>query len=194
MTANTLFQAAWLLLLQRYTGQATVSFGATVAGRPASLAGADEMLGLFINTLPVVQTPKPRQKVADWLDELQAYNLELRDHEHAALSDVQRWSGYPGQALFDSILVFENYPVDERLRESSDSALAFGETRTRDVTNYAMDLAVNLGETLSVEFLYLRNRACHGNLAWPFRVPAGGDAGRPAGNHRQPGHADAGAA
>ncbi|MFJ4259402.1 amino acid adenylation domain-containing protein, partial [Pseudomonas monteilii] len=158
VTANTLFQAAWLLLLQRYTGQATVCFGATVAGRPASLAGADEMLGLFINTLPVVQTPKPRQKVADWLDELQAYNLELRDHEHAALSDVQRWSGYPGQALFDSILVFENYPVDERLRESSDGALAFGETRTRDVTNYAMDLAVNLGETLSVEFLYLRNR------------------------------------
>ncbi|SYX91578.1 Linear gramicidin synthase subunit C [Pseudomonas reidholzensis] len=158
VTANTLIQATWLLLLQRYTGQSTVCFGATVAGRPAGLVGADEMLGLFINTLPVVQTPQPQQIIGDWLQELQAYNLELRDHEHAALADVQRWAGQPGQALFDSIVVFENYPVDERLQEAGGGTLQFGEVSNRDVTNYAMDLAVHLGETLSVEFLYLRNR------------------------------------
>ncbi|WP_372340003.1 amino acid adenylation domain-containing protein [Pseudomonas sp. Leaf58] len=158
VTPNTLVQAAWLLLLQRYTGQATVCFGATVAGRPASLAGADEMLGLFINTLPVVQAPQPQHIVSDWLHQLQQYNLELRDHEHAALADVQRWAGRPGQALFDSIVVFENYPVDDRLREGGGGTLRFGEVRNRDVTNYAMDLAVQLGDTFSVEFLYLRNR------------------------------------
>ncbi|NQD58001.1 amino acid adenylation domain-containing protein, partial [Pseudomonas sp. CM25] len=158
VTPNTLVQATWLLLLQRYTGQDTVCFGATVAGRPTSLAGADEMLGLFINTLPVVQAPQPEHIVSDWLHQLQHYNLELRDHEHAALADVQRWAGRPGQALFDSIVVFENYPVDERLREGGGGTLRFGEVRNRDVTNYAMDLAVQLGETFSVEFLYLRNR------------------------------------
>ncbi|WP_459206816.1 non-ribosomal peptide synthase/polyketide synthase [Pseudomonas sp. MLB6B] len=156
VTPNTLIQAAWLLLLQRYTGQATVCFGATVAGRPASLAGADEMLGLFINTLPVVQTPQPQQRVSDWLQALQGYNLELRDHEHAALADVQRWAGRPGQALFDSIVVFENFPVDERLQEGGGGTLRFGEVSSRDVTNYAMDLAVHLTDTFSVEFLYLR--------------------------------------
>ncbi|AJG12081.1 non-ribosomal peptide synthetase [Pseudomonas plecoglossicida] len=158
VTANTLVQATWLLLLQRYTGQASVCFGATVAGRPSSLAGAGEMLGLFINTLPVVQAPQPQHIVSDWLHQLQHYNLELRDHEHAALADVQRWAGRPGQALFDSIVVFENYPVDDRLREGGGGTLRFGEVRNRDVTNYAMDLAVQLGETFSVEFLYLRNR------------------------------------
>ncbi|WP_372241582.1 amino acid adenylation domain-containing protein [Pseudomonas sp. SK] len=158
VTPNTLVQGAWLLLLQRYTGQASVCFGATVAGRPANLAGADEMLGLFINTLPVVQAPQPQHLVSDWLHQLQHFNLELRDHEHAALADVQRWAGQPGQALFDSIVVFENYPVDERLREGGGATLRFGEVRNRDVTNYAMDLAVHLGETFSVEFLYLRNR------------------------------------
>ncbi|WP_447739004.1 non-ribosomal peptide synthase/polyketide synthase [Pseudomonas laurentiana] len=158
VTPNTLVQAAWLLLLQRYTGQPTVCFGATVAGRPAGLAGADEMLGLFINTLPVVQTPQPQASVSSWLQQLQACNLELRDHEHAALADVQRWAGRPGQALFDSIVVFENYPVDQRLQEAGSNALRFGQVSSRDVTNYAMDLAVHLNDTLSVEFLYLRNR------------------------------------
>ncbi|MBF4208259.1 amino acid adenylation domain-containing protein [Pseudomonas donghuensis] len=158
VTANTLVQAAWLLLLQRYTGQQSVCFGATVAGRPASLPQAGEMLGLFINTLPILQSPRPDQRVGDWLEQLQAYNLDVRDHEHASLADIQRWAGHSGRSLFDSIIVFENYPVDERLREVGQGSLQFGATSGRDVTNYPMDLAVNLGETLSIEFLYLRNR------------------------------------
>ncbi|WP_060515017.1 non-ribosomal peptide synthetase [Pseudomonas sp. NBRC 111132] len=156
VTPNTLVQAAWLLLLQRYSGQQAVCFGATVAGRPANLPGVDNMLGLFINTLPVVQAPAAHWRVNDWLQQLQAYNLELRDHEHATLSNVQRWAGRPGQPLFDSIIVFENYPLDERLNDSGDSALQFGAVSERGVTNYAMDLAVHLSETLSVEFMYLR--------------------------------------
>ncbi|SDU36152.1 non-ribosomal peptide synthase domain TIGR01720/amino acid adenylation domain-containing protein [Pseudomonas synxantha] len=158
VTPNTFIQATWLLLLQRYTGQDTVCFGATVAGRPASLPGSEDMLGLFINTLPIIQTPQPHMPVAQWLQALQAYNLEVRDHEHASLADVQRWSGQGGQPLFDSILVFENYPVDERLQQAGQEHLSFGEVSSRDVTNFAMDLAINLGDTLKIEFLYLRNR------------------------------------
>ncbi|MFJ3451672.1 non-ribosomal peptide synthase/polyketide synthase, partial [Pseudomonas sichuanensis] len=158
VTANTLVQAAWLLLLQRYTGQQAVCFGATVAGRPASLAGADEMLGLFINTLPIIHQPTPQASLGQWLQALQAHNLEVRDHEHASLADIQRWSGQGGQALFDSILVFENYPVDERLQQPDPSAPRFGKVQSRDVTNFAMDLAIKLGDTFEVEFLYLRNR------------------------------------
>ncbi|MFF7061853.1 non-ribosomal peptide synthase/polyketide synthase [Pseudomonas sp. NPDC008258] len=158
ITPNTLIQGAWLLLLQRYTGQPTVCFGATVAGRPAGLQGADEMLGLFINTLPVVQAPTATQRVSEWLHQLQSCNLELRDHEHAALANVQRWAGRPGQPLFDSIVVFENFPVDERLQQGNDATLQFGDVSARGVTNYAMDLAVELGATLQVEFMYLRSR------------------------------------
>ncbi|WP_277964333.1 non-ribosomal peptide synthetase, partial [Pseudomonas sp. RIT-To-2] len=158
VTPNTLVQATWLMLLQRYTGQETVCFGATVAGRPAALAGADKMLGLFINTVPVVQTPAPERRVASWLQALQHYNLEARDHEHTSLADIQRWGGQSGQALFDSIIVFENYPIDERLAQAGHQDVSFGKVKNRDVTNFAMDLAVHLGSTLSIEFLYLRNR------------------------------------
>ncbi|HXQ98930.1 MAG TPA: amino acid adenylation domain-containing protein, partial [Pseudomonas sp.] len=100
----------------------------------------------------------PQQRLVDWLQQLQGYNLEVRDHEHASLADVQRWAGQGGQALFDSIIVFENYPVDERLQEAGQDRLHFGEVASRDVTHFAMDLAIQLGDRLSIEFLYLRNR------------------------------------
>lgn len=98
------------MLLQRFTGHATVCFGATVAGRPATLPGSDAILGLFINTLPIIQTPEPEMLLGQWLQALQTYNIEVRDYEHASLADVQRWSGQGGQSLFDSIIVFENFP------------------------------------------------------------------------------------
>jgi hypothetical protein len=97
-------------------------------GPPGRAGGADEMLGLFINTLPIAQTLDPQLSVGEWLTQL-GYNLEARDHEHASLADVQRWSGQGGQALFDSIVVFENYPIDERLADAGDDQLRFGEVR-----------------------------------------------------------------
>ncbi|MFJ3259747.1 amino acid adenylation domain-containing protein [Pseudomonas sp. NPDC086581] len=154
VTLNTLVQAAWILLLQRYTGQQRVAFGATVAGRPAQLAGADSLLGLFINTLPIVQAPAEQADLGDWLRELQAYNLDVREFEHTPLYDIQRWAGQAGQALFDSIIVFENYPVDEVLRSAQGPR--FGELKSKDETSIPMDLAVRVGERLEIEYQYLR--------------------------------------
>ncbi|MGX5725422.1 non-ribosomal peptide synthase/polyketide synthase [Metapseudomonas otitidis] len=156
ITANTLVQGAWLLLLQRYTGQSAPCFGATVAGRPEGLAGAEHMLGLFINTLPVIGRVVPEQPLLDWLHDLQRDNLALREHAHAPLADVQRWSGQGGQPLFDSIIVFENYPIDQRLGAAEGGGLHFGQSSNHDVTNFPMDLAVHLGDELSIEYLYLR--------------------------------------
>ncbi|MFJ2710350.1 non-ribosomal peptide synthase/polyketide synthase [Pseudomonas sp. NPDC087346] len=157
ITANTLIQGAWLMVLQRYTGQHSVAFGATVAGRPEGLPNAGSMLGLFINTLPVIQTLDPAQPLNTWLSQLQAYNLDLREHAHAPLADIQRWSGQGGQPLFDSIIVFENYPIDQRL-EQAPGGLRFGTSASHDVTNFPMDLAVHLGEEFSIEYLFLRDR------------------------------------
>ena len=159
VTLNTLVQAAWLLLLQRHTGQRSVAFGATVAGRPIQLPGAQDMLGLFINTLPVIQTLDPQQTLGDWLRELQDYNLSIRDFEHTPLADIQRWAGQGGQGLFDSIIVFENHPVDRALRGEQDGELRFAEVGSGGVTNFPMDLMVSATDQgLEVEYLYLRER------------------------------------
>ncbi|MCU1734443.1 MULTISPECIES: non-ribosomal peptide synthetase [unclassified Pseudomonas] len=156
VTLNTLVQAAWLLLLQRYTGQSSVTFGATVAGRPAELAGVEEQLGLFINTLPVVGSPRSEQRVADWVQQVQGQNLALREFEHTPLYEVQRWAGWAGEALFDSILVFENYPVSEALQQAAPDGLVFGDVHSQEQTHYPLTLVVNTGERLSLRFSHDR--------------------------------------
>nr|WP_260524909.1 non-ribosomal peptide synthetase [Pseudomonas sp. MWU16-30317] len=156
VTVNTVVQAAWLLLLHRYSGQASVSFGATVAGRPAALPGIEEQLGLFINTLPVIAKVPAEQSAGQWLEQLQAQNLRLREHEHTPLYAVQRWAGRSGESLFDTLLVFENYPVAEALQQASPAGLKFGPVFSREQTNYPLTLAVGLGQQLKVHYSFDR--------------------------------------
>ncbi|WP_377806054.1 amino acid adenylation domain-containing protein [Azospirillum sp. A29] len=170
VTLNTLVQGAWALLLQRYSGQETVAFGATVSGRPAELAGVEETLGLFINTLPVVERPPSGERVGEWLRGLQRRNLEMREHEHTPLHEVQRWAGSSlgtsggARALFDSILVFENYPVDEAIKNHNDHTIGFGAAETVDNTHYAMTLTVRAGEELDLAFGYRREQLDSGRV------------------------------
>jgi amino acid adenylation domain-containing protein/non-ribosomal peptide synthase protein (TIGR01720 family) len=156
VTLNTLVQAAWLLLLQRYTGQRSVAFGATLSGRPATLPGAESMLGLFINTVPVIASPDPSARVGAWLRELQAENVKLREHEHSPLHDIQRWAGRSGQALFDTLVVFENYPLDQALRDGGRSGLRFEHVASVDLTNYTLSLMVQAGQQLRLKWDYAR--------------------------------------
>ncbi|RMT86079.1 Pyoverdine sidechain peptide synthetase II, D-Asp-L-Thr component, partial [Pseudomonas amygdali pv. sesami] len=155
VTLNTLVQSAWLLLLQRYTGQSSVTFGATVAGRPAELPGVEEQLGLFINTLPVIASPRSEQTVGDWVQQVQAKNIALREHEHTPLYDIQRWARNSGEALFDNILVFENYPVSEALQRAPDG-LTFSDLRNQEQAHYPLTLVVEANDVLSVRFSYDR--------------------------------------
>ncbi|MGC4060228.1 MAG: amino acid adenylation domain-containing protein [Aquabacterium sp.] len=157
VTLNTLVQAAWALLLQRYTGQQAVAFGATVAGRPGDLPGADRLMGLFINTLPMISAPRADQRVGDWLRELQARNVASREHEHTPLFEIQRWAGQSGQGLFDSILVFENYPIDEVLQQSAPGGLAISGVQGQDDTHYPMTVSVmHDGKTVRLHYGYAR--------------------------------------
>ncbi|KAA8718660.1 non-ribosomal peptide synthetase [Pseudomonas cannabina] len=155
VTLNTLVQSAWLLLLQRYTGQSSVTFGATVAGRPAELPGVEEQLGLFINTLPVIASPRSEQTVGDWVQQVQAKNIALREHEHTPLYDLQRWARNSGEALFDNILVFENYPVSDALQRAPEG-LTFSDLRNQEQAHYPLTLVVEANDVLSVRFSYDR--------------------------------------
>jgi len=113
VTVNTLVQGAWAVLLARHAAEDDVCFGATVSGRPGDLPGADAIVGLFINTLPVRVRVDGTLAVVPWLRALQAAQAGARPYEYASLAQTTRCSAVPaGTTLFDSIVVFENYPYD----------------------------------------------------------------------------------
>jgi amino acid adenylation domain-containing protein/non-ribosomal peptide synthase protein (TIGR01720 family) len=154
VTVNTLVQAAWALLLHRYTNQPTVTFGATLAGRPAGLAGASQLLGLFINTLPVIAQPHAGKRLGDWLRELQLLGMTAQEHAHTPLYEIQRWAGATTQGLFDTVVVFENYPVDTALKDASPGGLTIDNVRACDETSYALTLGVMLSDTLKLDYRF----------------------------------------
>ncbi|WP_409285766.1 amino acid adenylation domain-containing protein, partial [Pseudomonas protegens] len=156
VTLNTLVQSAWLLLLQRYTGQSSVACGVTVSGRPADLADVEQQVGLFINTLPLIATAHPARSVADWVREVQALNLEMREHEHTPLFDIQRWAGSAGEALFDTLVVFENFPVAKSLEQSAQHGLRFSAVQSQERTNYPLTLTAHGGQRLSLHLEYFQ--------------------------------------
>ncbi|EUA32310.1 thioester reductase domain protein [Mycobacterium intracellulare] len=126
-TVNTVLQAGWAQLLMRLTGHHDVAFGTAVSGRPADLAGAESMVGLLINTVPVRANIDAETTVADVLDQLQQHHNDTLEHEHLALSEIHRVTGH--DALFDTLFLYENYPIDTSV------PLGFHELAITDVTN-----------------------------------------------------------
>ncbi|MFP2895289.1 amino acid adenylation domain-containing protein, partial [Corallococcus sp. 4LFB] len=155
LTLPTLAFAAWALVLARASGSRDVVFGNTVAGRPPELPGAESMVGVFINTLPVrVRLPSSTSQVLPWLRELQAQHLDLRQHEHAALVQVQTWSDVPrGTPLFESLLVFENYPLDASLL-GPDASVVLRDIHAVEATHYPLTLSVMPGGSTRLRAVY----------------------------------------
>ncbi|HEV2733903.1 MAG TPA: condensation domain-containing protein, partial [Longimicrobiaceae bacterium] len=158
VTLSTVVQGAWALLLARYSGEDDVVFGATVSGRPAELPGVDRMVGLFINAVPVRVRVPSGALLAPWLQELQARQAETREHEHAPLVDVRAWSELPaGEPLFDSLLIFENFPVDASASEPRGGVEVAG-FRAFERTNYPLTLVVAPAEGLVLRAMYEADR------------------------------------
>ncbi|WP_330229205.1 amino acid adenylation domain-containing protein [Nocardia sp. NBC_00508] len=163
-TVNTLVQAAWAMLLAMLTGRTDVVFGGTVSGRPPELGGVEEMVGLFINTLPVRVRLDPAEKVADLLARVQSEQARLLDHQHIGLAAIHQAVGLA--ELFDTLTVFESYPID---REALSQALDIAGMRVLDVegtdaTPYPLNLMViplrgaDEQDTLRITLKYLADQ------------------------------------
>ncbi len=146
VTLNTLIQATFGVLLGRLTGRDDVVFGVTVSGRPAELSGVEQMVGLFINTLPLRMRLSPGLTLAELLHDTQERQSALLAHQHIGLSEIQQAAGI-GE-LFDTLLVFENYPVDREGLAAPAGGLRLGAVEGRDATHYPLALLVQPGEVL----------------------------------------------
>jgi amino acid adenylation domain-containing protein/non-ribosomal peptide synthase protein (TIGR01720 family)/FkbM family methyltransferase len=154
VTLNTLLQGAWALLLNRHTGKEDVIFGSVVSGRPPELPNVESTIGLFINTLPVRVEVAPDVPLLPWLKQLQAQQAEAREYEYSSLVRIQNWSDVlPGQPLFESILIFENYPLDSSLRLDRVN-LTILEYRSHEKSNYPLALIVAPGAHMLLQIKY----------------------------------------
>ncbi len=153
LTLNTIVQGAWALLLHRYSGEDDIVFGATVSGRPPSLNGIESMVGVFINTLPVRIRVPQRESLLSWLKALQEQQVKVRQFEHTPLMQVQAWSdALPGAPLFETIFVFENYPVKKL--KGRKAQLKIEQVQVRELTHYAISVLAGTSPNLTLKFLY----------------------------------------
>ncbi|UCH96821.1 MAG: AMP-binding protein, partial [Candidatus Aminicenantes bacterium] len=155
VTINLLFLAVWGVLLQRYNNTHDVVFGSVVSGRPPEVEGIEDMIGLFINTIPVRITVQTNNKTFYQLVQtLYKQALLSKPYEYIPLADIQANSWLKG-LLIDHIMVFENYPLQEAVkhtefRESLEFSIEVAECFEQ--TNYDFNVIVRPGETIHVIF------------------------------------------
>ncbi|MCC5648476.1 condensation domain-containing protein [Nostoc sp. XA013] len=160
LTLNTLVQGIWALLLNRYSSKDDIVFGITVSGRPANLPGIESTIGLFINTLPLRVKIEQQENLWCWLNNIQSYNLELRQYEHSNAGQVHQCSELPGHLpLYESILVFENYPVDINTLQSADLKINISDSRSIGAqTKYALTFLATVNSELHLKCVYDQRR------------------------------------
>jgi amino acid adenylation domain-containing protein/non-ribosomal peptide synthase protein (TIGR01720 family) len=158
VTLGTVVQAAWGLLLGRLTGRHDVVFGTTVSGRDSEVDGIASMVGLFINTLPTRLRWTPGETLGDLLTRLQEEQARLLDHQHLGLAEIQRLAGHAGEGeLFDTLVVFENYPAETDLRDATGSVRITGDA-FHDAVHYPLALVVKPGERLDLRLKHHAER------------------------------------
>jgi len=138
LTVNTLVQGAWSAVLAARTGRTDVHFGAMVSGRPPEVDGVEEIIGLLANTVPVHAALTGGLVTA--LRDLQTRQQAMAEHHTTPLPALERSVGV--KRLFDSLLVFENYPVDpDRLAEPAPGLRMTG-MRFREFTHHPVTVTV----------------------------------------------------
>src|ERR1043165_1047940 len=167
LTLNTFIQTAWAILLARLTRRDDVVFGVTVAGRPSEIGGLESMVGLVINPLPLRIKLPAGKPLLDVLKQVQDSQSRLIAHQHLGLSEIQQLAGL-GE-LFDTLVVFENYPVEHSSLSGAAAGVRHCHVRGHDATHYPLGLVVAPGERLQLRLDYLADlfdRASVEALGW----------------------------
>ncbi|WP_433747548.1 amino acid adenylation domain-containing protein [Paenibacillus amylolyticus] len=154
VTVNTLLQAIWGVMLQKYNGTNDAVFGSVVAGRPAEIPGIESMIGLFINTVPVRVTSEADTVFADLMAKLQERALESGRYDYYPLYEIQARS-VQKQNLINHIIAFENYPVDEQMEQAGDQQhgdLTIADVQMEEQTNYNFNVTVVPGDEIEIRF------------------------------------------
>ena len=155
-TLNSLFQTAWAIVLQRLNRSEEAVFGCVISGRPAQIEGVEEIIGLFVNTIPVAVSTRGDDRFQDLAARVQSRFRESLDYGYLPLNDIQGCSPL-GREMIDHLLVFENFPVDEELaqgRLGQGSGVRIKDVGFEERTNYDLNLLIVPGTRTLIKFDY----------------------------------------
>ncbi|MCK4258962.1 MAG: amino acid adenylation domain-containing protein [Halanaerobiales bacterium] len=156
ITAAALLYTVWGILLQRYNNTDDVVFGTTVSGRNATVKGLEDMVGLFINTIPLRVRAKANSKegILALLQDIDYVLKERTAYENVPLVDIKSCSANdPQESLFDSIVVIENYPLDKQLNQKN-NVLVIESYSMFESTNFDLTLAVEMNDHITIQLIY----------------------------------------
>ncbi|WP_342332931.1 amino acid adenylation domain-containing protein [Pedobacter sp. FW305-3-2-15-E-R2A2] len=156
VTENTFIQSVWGLLLGKYNDRSDVVFGAVVSGRPADLDGVEDMIGLFSNTVPVRIRVSPGMTFTDLLAAVQQESIAGSHYHYTQLAEVQQQSEL-GSGLFDHVLVFENYPVQQMVEQGVSQAQSLSLVSSEagdEQTNYDLVVTIHSGNEFELGLSY----------------------------------------
>jgi non-ribosomal peptide synthase protein (TIGR01720 family) len=158
VTLSTLVQGAWAILLSHYSGAPSIVLGAAFSGRPAEIPDIESLIGPCVSNLPVRVNVTPRDSLLPWLASLQQRQFMLAEHQYASLEQIQKWSQVPWRhRLFDSLIVFQNYRIDEAARRlGSDARLV--PLVAPEATNYPLTIVVTPKPELHFRLMYQSDR------------------------------------
>jgi tyrocidine synthetase-3 len=156
ITLAALFYSSWGILLQKYNNCDDILFGTTVSGRSAKLKGIEDMVGLFINTLPLRVKQNPASAVTDMLKQVNHTLKAREEYESTSLTDINQYSQSDNkEELFDSLVVLENYPLVSRLM-GMNSQLTVDSYSMVEVTNYDLAVGIVVFDDIDLDFVYRR--------------------------------------
>ncbi|MED1538480.1 amino acid adenylation domain-containing protein, partial [Bacillus pseudomycoides] len=159
VTINTLLQTAWGILLQKYNNSKDVVFGSVVSGRPEEIPGIENMIGLFINTIPVRIHHEEEVQFAEAMKKNQELALASHVYDTYPLYEIQALTEQQ-QNLINHIMVFENYPAEKQMGHigiCNETALEIANLEVNEQTNYDFNLIVMPGEEIHIHFQYNAN-------------------------------------
>ncbi|WP_037297474.1 condensation domain-containing protein, partial [Ruminococcus flavefaciens] len=163
-TINVIAETAVGILLQKYSGSKDVVFGKVVSGRNAPIKGIEDIVGLFVNTIPVRVTVDEKTTVSDLLKTQQEKGAESTNYDYCSLAEIQSKTPQ-GSNLIKVIYVFENYSFDDNNGSIDDTDSLMEVESVREQTNY--DLSVSGFETdgkLGFKLMYNPNIYCENEV------------------------------
>ncbi|MCJ2188281.1 non-ribosomal peptide synthetase [Novosphingobium beihaiensis] len=163
VTLNTLVQAALAQVIASETGSDCVAFGVTASGRSADIPGIEDIVDLMVGTMPLVCDVGLSHDKGPWLRGILADNIAMRQHEHAPPPMLQCWTNAES-APFDTLVVFENYPVDEALWHEVRGDIAFSDVGNRGGTSYPLTVIVVPRDTLTFRLEFRRPLFCEARV------------------------------